>query len=194
MKITNQQFHEKENRNADLSNQATVSERSRLVKWEDPMIGITAGTKMSGIELLRSILRGEIPPPPIANLMNMKFNEVGEGYTIFSIEPGEYHCNPAGLVHGGVLATLLDSAMALAIYSLLPQGTGNITVDIHITYVRPVTPDTGVLYCKGEALHKGGQIATATGKVYDRNNKLYAHATTTCMLLNNKKDNHTTHQ
>jgi uncharacterized protein (TIGR00369 family) len=99
------------------------------------------------------------------------------------MQPSEYHFNPIGSVHGGVTATILDSAMACAIHSKLPQGTAYTTLEIKVNYIRPIIIETGRLTCVGEVIHMGRRMATAEGKLYDAAGKLYAHATTTCMVL-----------
>jgi uncharacterized protein (TIGR00369 family) len=142
---------------------------------------------MAGIDYLRSILREEIPPPPIALTLGFRLSEVTEGRAVFTIEPGEHHYNPIGLVHGGVLATLLDSAMGCAIHSRLPAGSGYATTDLNVHFVRPVTRETPRLRCESELMHLGGRIATASGRVLDDAGNLYAHATTSCLVIRQEK-------
>jgi len=151
------------------------------------MLGAAVAQGMAGIDYLRAILREEIPPPPIALTLGFKLEEVAEGRALFTIEPGEHHYNPIGLVHGGVLATLLDSAMGCAIHSKLPAGSGYATVDLNVHFVRAVTRDTPRLRCESELLHLGGRIATASGRVVDEAGKLYAHATTSCLVIHQEK-------
>lgn len=161
----------------------TGAGRSRTVSWEDPMPSVQAGKSMSGIQYLRAIQTGELPPPPIAELLGMYMTEVDEGRVVFSVEPAEYHYNPLGTVHGGVTATLLDSALGCAVQSMLPPGTGYTTLELKVNYLRPLTSKTGMVYSEGKIIHVGGRIATAEGRVTDASGKLYAHATTTCILL-----------
>lgn len=151
------------------------------------MLGAAAAQGMTGIDYLRAILREEIPPPPIALTLGFKLAEVAEGRAVFTIEPGEYHYNPIGLVHGGVLATLLDSAMGCAVHSKLPAGSSYATTDLNVHFVRAVTRDTPRLRCESELLHLGGRIATASGRVVDAVGKLYAHATTSCLVIHQEK-------
>jgi len=157
--------------------------RTRTVVWEDPLIGAQAAAGMTGIEYLQAIARGEFPPPPIAVLLGFGLVEVAEGRAAFAVEPGEHHYNPIGLVHGGLLATILDSALGCAVHSTLPAGTAYTTLELHVNLVRPVTRETGRLVCEAEILHRGGRVATAQGRVRDQEGRMYAHGTTTCLLV-----------
>ena len=158
-------------------------QRTHTVKWHDPAPALQAMRRMSGLEALKAMQSGELPPPPAIALIGIKMIEVSEGSVIFCIEPAEYHYNPLGTVHGGITATLLDSAMGCAVQSLLPAGAGYTTLEIKVNYVRPITVATGTVTCEGTCIHRGGRIAIAEGRVTDAMGKLYAHATTTCMLL-----------
>ena len=157
--------------------------RTRVITWEDPTAAVQTGKTISGIAYLKALQSGELPPPPIAVLMGMWISEVSEGRVVFALEPAEYHYNPLGTVHGGVMATLLDSAMGCVVQSMLPAGTSYTTLEIKVNYVRPITSKTGIVYCEGKIIHMGGRIATAEGRLTDANGKLYAHGTTTCIIL-----------
>ncbi len=159
------------------------TERTRTITWEDPMLGAKKARTMSGLEYLRAIKNGEIPSPPIAVLMDMDVAEIEEGRVVFTVEPAEYHYNPIGTVHGGLAATLLDSALGCAIQTMLPAGVGYTTLEIKVNYIRSMTRDTGTVYCEGKVIYAGGRIATAEGRITDASGKLYAHATTTCIIL-----------
>ena len=157
--------------------------RTRTFTWEDPAAIMRVGRTMSGLESLKAVLAGELPPPPIAAMLDMRLVEVEEGRVVFAIEPAEYQYNPLGTVHGGVTATLLDSALGCTVQSMLPSGTAYTTIELKINYVRPITSETGTVYGEGKIIHMGGRIATAEARVTDTAGKLYAHATTTCILL-----------
>ena len=159
------------------------AERRRTISWEDPTAAVQKGKTMSGIEYLKAMASGELPPPPIANLIGMWVAEVGEGRVVFAAEPAEYQYNPLGTVHGGIAATLLDSAMGCAVQSMLPAGTGYTTIELKTNYLRAMTSRTGVVYCEGKIIYVGGRVATAEGRLTDASGKLYAHGTTTCILL-----------
>ncbi|MGO8949973.1 MAG: PaaI family thioesterase, partial [Ktedonobacterales bacterium] len=109
--------------------------------------------------------------------------EVDEGRALFVVQPAEYHYNPIGVVHGGLAATLLDSAMSCAIQTTLPAGVGYTTLEIKVNFVRPITLDSGELRCEGKVVHGGSRTATAEGQLLDQAGKLYAHGTTTCIIL-----------
>ena len=160
-----------------------TSERSVKVSWEDPRKLGEAARGLTGLEFLNKIVSGELPPPPIAALMNFELVELSEGHAIFAVEPKEYHYNPIGVVHGGLAATLLDSAMGCAVHSTLPAGVGYTTLEIKVNFVRPITADTGRVRAEAKLIHLGGRTATAEGRVIDEAGKLYAHATTTSLIL-----------
>lgn len=160
-----------------------AAQRTRTVMWEDYRKGLAGARTLSGLEYLRAMARGELPAPPISALMGFELVDVQEGRAVFSVEPAEYHYNPIGTVHGGLAATLLDSAMACAVHSTLPAGAGYTTMDLHVTLVRPIAHDTGKLTCTGEVIHLGGRMATAQGRLTDDSGKLYAHGVTTCMVF-----------
>ena len=157
--------------------------RTRIVTWEDPRALAEAGRGLSGIEYLRKIVAGELPRPPIGALMNFSIAELREGWAVFTVEPAEYHYNPIGVVHGGLAATLLDSAMGCAVHSTLPAGAGYTTLEIKVNYVRAMTAETGLVRCEAKVIHVGGRTATAEGRVVDESGKLYAHGTTTCIIF-----------
>lgn len=160
-----------------------MTDRTQQFTWGDPMIGAQVALTLSGLDYLRGIQRGDYPPAPIAILMNMAINEVELGRVVFSAMPAEYHYNPIGMIHGGFAATLLDSAMACAIQSTLPIGVLYTTLEIKVNYVRAMNIDTGRVYSEGKVIHAGKRVATAEGRLTDANGKLYAHATTTCMVI-----------
>ncbi len=159
------------------------TERTRTITWEDPIPGAKKGRTMSGLEYLRAMKNGEIPRAPIGALMKMDITEVEEGRVVFTVEPAEYHYNPIGTVHGGLAATLLDSALGCAVHTMLPAGVGYTTLEIKVNYIRSMTRDTGIVYSEGKVIYTGGRIATAEGRITDASGKLYAHATTTCIIL-----------
>jgi uncharacterized protein (TIGR00369 family) len=162
---------------------AGEKERTRTFSWEDPRALAEAGRGLSGLEFLRRVVAGELPRPPIAALMNFSVAEVSEGHAVFTAEPAEYHYNPIGVVHGGLAATLLDSAMGCAVHSTLPAGAGYTTLEVKVNFVRPLTAETGRVRCEARVIHVGGRTATAEGRVVDEAGKLYAHGTTTCIIF-----------
>jgi uncharacterized protein (TIGR00369 family) len=157
--------------------------RSRTVTWEDPMIGAEAALSLSGLDYLRSIADGDIPPPPVATLLGMELAHVETGRAVFTLEPGEHLSNPIGSVHGGMLTTLLDSALGCAVHSTLDAGVAYTTVDLSVTFLRPVTRETGRLICEADVIHTGRKIATARAQIVDGDGRVYATATTTCIIL-----------
>jgi uncharacterized protein (TIGR00369 family) len=132
--------------------------------------------------MLQAILEGALPVPPIGQLIGLQLVEIADGRAVFALAPAEYHYSPLGIVHGGVAATLLDTVMGCAIQTLLPVGASLTTLELHVNYVRPLTIQTGEVRAEGTVIYRGSQIATAEGKIADANGKLYAHATTTCLL------------
>jgi uncharacterized protein (TIGR00369 family) len=157
--------------------------RSRIVTWEDPQTGLAASRQLNGLEYLQKIARGDLPAAPFARLLNVLFLEVSQGRAVFAIDPSEEHYNPIGTVHGGVTATLCDSAMGCAVHSLSPAGAGYTTLDIQVRYVRPILANTGRVTCVGTAVYAGRRIATAEARVTDASGNLYAHASTSCLLF-----------
>ncbi len=158
--------------------------RSRTIEWEDPLETFGAATGMSGMQYLEAIRDGALPPPPIAALMGMSGVEVAEGRVVFGVLPEEYHYNPIGLVHGGLAATMLDSAMGCAVQTTLPAGVGYTTLEIKVNFARPMTRDTGRVLCEGTVVHRGRTVAIAEGRVYaEQGGKLLAHGTSSCLIV-----------
>jgi uncharacterized protein (TIGR00369 family) len=149
----------------------------------DPREVATKGLQLSGMDYIQAIFAGELPPPPIAELMGFRGVSAEPGRAVFEMEPGPQHYNPIGSVHGGVALTLLDSAMGCAVHTLLDAGVGYTTLEVKTSFVRPITADTGLIRCEGAVIHRGSRIATAEGKLTDANGKLLAHGTTTCLIF-----------
>lgn len=162
---------------------ATGTTRSRTHTWAAPTTYQDAGGR-SGLELLRLSLEGHLPQAPICGTLGFRLVEVDEGRAVFEGEPGEHLFNPMGTVHGGFLATLLDSALGTAVMSTLPAGRAYTTVQLGVNLVRPVFGDTPTLRCEGTSVHVGRTTATAEARVVGAaDGKLYAHGTTTCAVF-----------
>ena len=138
---------------------------------------------MSGIEYMRKMMAGELPPSGMVQLLNLKLVEVSEGHAVFTVQANESHYNGLGIAHGGLAATLLDSALGCAINSMMPAGKIFTTLEMKINYVRPITRESGEVQCEANVIHIGGRVATAEGRITDEDGKLYAHGTATCMLF-----------
>ena len=157
--------------------------RTLTVEWADPQILAEAGRRMPGIEVLRAIAEGRLPQPPICHTLGYRLVEIEPGRAVFEGTPGEQHYNPIGVVHGGLAMTLLDSCMACAVHSMVPDGAAYTTLEAKINLVRPVTSAVGKLRAIGRTIHVGKRVGTAEGRLEDAAGKLYAHATTTCIVL-----------
>jgi len=144
---------------------------------------------MTGLETMRAILAGEHPGAPIAELLGFEPVEVEEGRALFAAVPGPHHYNPIGSVHGGLAATLLDSAMGCAVHTTLAARVGYTTLELKINFTRPITSETGRVLCEGRVVHRGGRVATAEGRLYvEASEKLLAHGTTTCLIVSPNGD------
>jgi uncharacterized protein (TIGR00369 family) len=159
--------------------------RSLTVSWSDPASLAAAGRTMAGIDFLRAIRDGDLPPPPLAQLIGFRLVEVEPGHAVFEIVPGEQHYNPIGVVHGGIAMTLLDSAMGCCVQTRMPAGSAYTTLEAKTNLVRAITDKTGRLRAIGKLVHLGSRVATAEGRLEDAAGKLYAHASTTCIVLSN---------
>ncbi|MDP6689740.1 MAG: PaaI family thioesterase [Alphaproteobacteria bacterium] len=158
-------------------------ERQRHYSWHDPSAHWSRLGELSGLDYLSAVLRGEVEPPPVAVAMRLALVEVSKGRVVYSGQPGEDFANDVGSVQGGWLAALIDAAIGSAVHSALPAGPRYTTLELKVNYVRAVAVDSGEIRCIAEALHLGRSTATAQARAVDADGKLYAHATTTCLIL-----------
>ena len=161
----------------------TEQARRREHTWSDPAPGIARLPDLAGIDVLRGMLDGALPAPPVMSTLGFEAEEFEVGRVVFSMLPQEFHLNPLGGVHGGVLATLLDSAIGCAVHSALPQGVGYTSVDLNTTFTRPVTVGTGRITATGTVLNLGRRTALGQAQLTDSTGRLLAHATSTCLLF-----------
>ena len=138
----------------------------------------------SGLELMRAIADGTLPPAPIQATLGFMLDEVDEGRAVFSLDVREAHYNPLGTMHGGIAATLLDSAMGCAVHTTLPAGVSDTTLEFKVNLVRPATTATGRIVAEGTLVHRGRRVATAEARLTAASDgRLLAHASTTCIVL-----------
>ncbi len=155
-------------------------DRTRTYGWHDPR-PLTQHPASTGLELLR-LLGHDLPGPPVSYTPGFELEAVSEGRAVFAMDPAEFNENPLGTVHGGGLATLLDSATGCALHSNLPAGLGYTTTSLNVTYTRPVTAATGRIRCVGTVLSQGRRTALAEARLTDAAEKLLAHATSTLLI------------
>ena len=160
-----------------------MAERERTYAWADPLETLSQLAGRSGLDALRAISAGEVPSPPIAHTLGFRGFEVEEGRATFMVEPAEFHYNPIGVVHGALALALLDSAMGCAVHSTLAAGDTYTTLEVKANFVRPLTSDTGEVRCTGIVVHGGRTVATAEGRIEGADGKLYAHGTSTLLIL-----------
>jgi uncharacterized protein (TIGR00369 family) len=163
--------------------QTQVDARQRTYSWTDPLVNSAEVGRRSGLELLQAMSAGEIPPPPIMHTLGIESIEADEGRVRVLMTAHEYHYNPLGTVHGGVISTLLDTAAACAVHSTLPPGFGYTSLDLNVKFLRPVTVDSGQLRCEGTVVNRGRTTALSEARLYDGAGRLVAHATSTCLLF-----------
>jgi uncharacterized protein (TIGR00369 family) len=160
-----------------MNQQTAIASRSGRVLPPETLMS------MSGLEFIRAILHGDHPPPSIAVLLGFTIIEAEEGRVVFAGEPTENHLNPMGVVHGGYVATLLDSCMTCAVQSMLKPGLAATTLDLNIHYTKATTPRSGLLRAEGKTVHIGKQLGTAEGRLIDPQGRVLAHATTSCLVF-----------
>jgi uncharacterized protein (TIGR00369 family) len=153
---------------------------------DKPTIGVVSRDVLmsyDGIGFLKALIAGELPAPPIAETLGFTLVEAEPGRAVFAGTPQYRHYNPIGTVHAGFAATLLDSAVACAVHTTLKQGEAYTTLELKLNLVRAITEETGLVRAEGRVLHRGRTVATAEGYLKDKAGKLYAHATTTCVIF-----------
>jgi len=158
-----------------------VSQRNYGVVTPDVLLSY------DGLGFLKAIIAGTVPDPPISEVLNFHLAEAEAGRVVFEGSPEQRFYNPIGSVHGGIAATLLDSALGCAIFTTLTKGESWTTLELKINFVRPMTATTGPVRAEGRVIHRGRSVATSEGDLKDRAGKLYAHATTTCMIFPAKR-------
>jgi len=161
----------------------SLPDRYRVITWHDPAELMQAAHELSGLELLHRIAGQQLPPPPVADLVGFAPTFVSPGLVVFAFEPREEHYNALGTVHGGIVTTILDTAMSCAVHSELERGVAYATVELKTSFVRPVTLGAGSLRAEGRVVHQGGRIATAEAKLLDEAGTLYATSSSTSMIL-----------
>lgn len=156
---------------------AEVATRELHVTWADPLVALQQAAGMSREELLAALASGELPDPPIAEVLGFDVLEVEQGRAVLGLRPQEYHCNPLGVVAGGVAATVMDAAMWLALQSSVPDNTIVSTTNLTVHLVRQLSPAAGDVRVEAQAVHVGRTTGTAESRLMDASGTLYAHAT-----------------
>jgi uncharacterized protein (TIGR00369 family) len=165
------------------SQSRTGEPRTRTFSWTDPAELAALLSSRSGLELMRAMATGELPPPPIMDLIQLTGLAAEEGSVTFYLDPQEFHYNPLGTVHGGIISTMLDSAAACSVHTTLPVGVAYTSLDLNVKFLRAVTIASGRLTCTGQVLQKGRRTAFAEARMTDAAGRLVAHATSTCLIF-----------
>jgi uncharacterized protein (TIGR00369 family) len=156
---------------------------SRTFHWEDIAKGIEAATAISGLAYLNAMHAGALPLSPLVKTLDFKVDHIEKGKVVFSFLPQEFHYNPLGSVHGGVISALLDSAMGCTLHSVLEAGSGYTTLELKTNFLKAITIKAGLLKATGKILHIGTRTALLEAEITNDAGKIYAHGTSTCMIL-----------
>ena len=157
--------------------------RERSYRWADPLQTAATGAGMSGLEFFAALAEGRVPPPPILNTLDFDGISFEDGRVEFSLTPKEFHYNPIGSVHGGVFATLLDSACGCAVHTKLPAGVFYTSLDLSVKFLRSVSVATGRITAVGTVVHLGRRTALAEARITDSAGRVYATATSSCLII-----------
>ena len=160
----------------------SVDTRERTYDWEDPQPTLEAGVERDGLDVLRAIGAGTLPVPPALRTLGIVPVEAEPGRVTFALDPAEFHLNPFGLVHGGILAAVLDTATGCAAHSLLPRATGYVTGEMNIRFLRPGLLTAGPLVCTGEVAHAGTTTMVTSARIVDDQDRLVAIGGATCLV------------
>ena len=160
-----------------------MTERETIIRWRDPAAGLELLPHLDGIDYMKKIAAGDLPGAPIASHFQMKLVDVARGAVTFVCQPDESHYNPIGAVHGGLVCTLLDSAVGCATHTTLPAGTGYTSIEIKVNYLRPVTRESGMLTCVGRVTKPGRRVTFAEGEATDDTGRTVATATSTLLVF-----------
>ena len=166
-----------------MSDASWGAPRTRTVTWYDPTAAAATGAGMAGCDYLQAMVDGRVPPPPISGLMQFTAVRVADGEVEFRCTPDESAYNPIGVVHGGLVCTLLDSVTGCAVHSTLPVGTGYTSLEIKVSYLRPVRAGQGELTALGRVTRRGRRASFAEGQVLDADGKLVATASSTLLVF-----------
>ena len=162
---------------------SAASRRERVVDWQAPLPVARAAAAMSGLEAMRAIRDGILPEPPMARLIDFRLRVAEPGRIVMELEPHEGLENTIGLLHGGAAAALLDTAMGCAISTMLPAGQGAVTLDLKLTFLRPLSVKSGTISAEGKVIKLGRQTSYAEGFVRDGSGNLAVHATATFSMI-----------
>jgi uncharacterized protein (TIGR00369 family) len=157
--------------------------RSATATWYDPAVTAAGADGLTGLEFMQSMIDGAVPPPPIALLLNMRLREVAHGLAVFECDPSEAVYNPIGVVHGGLVCMLADSAAGCSVQTTLAAGIGYTSVDISVNYLRPVTLASGTLVATGRVVKSGRRMSLASVEVHDAADRLVATASSNCLII-----------
>jgi uncharacterized protein (TIGR00369 family) len=156
--------------------------RSKTITWQDPLESARLGATMSGLDYMRAIAEGRVPPAPIAAHFGLRWESVERGEVVAVAEPDESLYNPIGMVHGGVAATMLDSVVGCAVHTTLPAGVGYASVELKVSYLRAIHAGRGEIRATGRVVKEGSRIAFAEGEIRDAEDRLLATASGTCVI------------
>ncbi|MBD8023886.1 PaaI family thioesterase [Microbacterium gallinarum] len=161
----------------------TDTSRTRTFDWDDPAPPLAASQTLDGLTYLRALIGGEFPAPPIARLLDFRIVSADPGEVVFECEPAEYHYNVLGMVHGGVACTLLDTVVGCAAHTTLEAGVGYTSIDLTVSYLRPILSSTGLLRARGRVVKQGSRVIFAEGVVEDAAGTAFATATSSLLVL-----------
>jgi uncharacterized protein (TIGR00369 family) len=165
-----------------MTTDTELATRQRAYSWEDQEATRLASMTQDGLAVLHAIGAGTLPVPPAVRTLGIEPVEAQPGRVTFTLDLGEYHLNPFGIVHGGVLAALLDTAMGCAVHSLLPPAVGYVTGELNVRFLRPALVSAGPLVCTGEVVHQGRSTMVASARVIDADDRVIAMAGATCLV------------
>ncbi len=167
-----------------MSNEIKYERRTRTYDYASMSSDARGGAVYGGIAGMQRLVTGELPPPPIADTLGFALVEIEPGRALFEGTPAEWQYNPLGTVHGGWIATVLDSALGCAVHSGLAADIGYTTMDLQVRFLRALTVESGVVRAEGKVVSSGRRVATAEARLFGKvDGKLYATATTSCLIV-----------